>query len=229
MTNPENQPMSRDAFAQIVMDRLHQTNATATVNYDREHFCLRGDADHVFNLGELYKVYCATDDKSQEKLLSGTARTWFRQDYTLPEEFADAAHDLMPYVHARAFFELSPQRWPYHVLGEHFGVTIAYEWHEVRQLVPQEALDAWGVSLDEALKIAKKTLEKLPANVAAPRSGEGLCCLVTGDDRDSCRLLLPEIARVEAEGRHHCHAPQSGYLAHRRLRGRQSRWRRWSR
>jgi hypothetical protein len=199
-TNNHGLRISPDDFARIVIDRLRQTSETATVSYDREQFCLRGAADEVFNLHEVHQVYCETDDKSREKLLSGIAQTWFRQDFSLPEEFADAAHDLMPYVHSRVFFELAPLRWPYQVLGEFFGVTVVYEWHGYRQFISQEHLDAWGVSLDGALAIAKETLEKFPADVARPKSGEGLCWLATGDDRDSSRLLLPDIRQWKLNG-----------------------------
>ena len=175
------------------MARLHQTNATATVNYDREHFCLRGDADHVFNLGELYKAYGATDGESRTKLISDIARIWFRQDYTLPKEFADAAHDLMPYVHARGFYETHAGHWPYQVLGEHFGVALAYERLESRQLVTQADLDTWGMSLAEALETAKENLRRLPANIARPTTGEGAWWMMTGDERSSAYLLLTDV------------------------------------
>lgn len=193
MTNPENRQISPDDFARIVMARLHQTNATATVNYDREHFCLRGDADHVFNLGELYKAYGATDGESRTKLISDIARIWFRQDYTLPKEFADAAHDLMPYVHARGFYETHAGHWPYQVLGEHFGVALAYERLESRQLVTQADLDTWGMSLAEALETAKENLRRLPANIARPTTGEGAWWMMTGDERSSAYLLLTDV------------------------------------
>lgn len=193
MTNRENQQISPDDFAQIAMDRLHQTNATATVSYDREHFCLRGEADHVFNLGELYKAYCATDGESRTKLISDIARISFRQDYTLPKEFADAAHDLMPYVHARGFYETHAGHWPYQVLGEHFGVALAYERLESRQLVTQADLDTWGMSLAEALETAKENLRRLPANIARPTTGEGAWWMMTGDERSSAYLLLTDV------------------------------------
>jgi len=178
------------------MDRLYQTSETATVNYDRERFCLQGDGDEYLDLNECHKVYCDADDESRTRLLSDIARMWFRQDYTLPDEFEDATHDLMPYVHSRGFFELSPQRWPYQVLGEHLGATIVYGRLESRQLVPKEILDAWGVSLDQALEIAKENLRRLPANVAIPNSDETAWYLKTGDDRCSAYLLLTDIVRL---------------------------------
>ena len=121
----------------------------------------------------------------------------------MPEDFEDVRPDLLPIVRSRSHFELNqlrsvvesgtPISWPYVPLGEHFGVALVYDLPDAMRSIPQANLDAWGLTLYEALEIARENLSTLPAKFIGPQSGDGVYLSATGDNYDASRILSPEL------------------------------------
>jgi hypothetical protein len=103
---------------------------------------------------------------TREQLLKQWIRNWFVYLQEIPEDFEDVKPDLMPIVRSRSHFELNVLRgevdsgeqlfWPYQVLGEHFGVALAYDLPGGLRSVLQVNLDNWGITFYEAMEIAKE-------------------------------------------------------------------------
>ena len=154
-------------------------------------------------LGNAYKEYCAADAEKRERVLRHWVRNWFSVLRDMPEDFEDVKPDLLPIVRSRSHFELNqlrslvesgtPISWPYVPLGEHFGVALVYDLPDAMRSIPQANLDAWGLTLYEALEIARENLAALPAKFIGPQSGEGVYLSATGDNYDASRILSPEL------------------------------------
>ena len=196
---------SKDDFAQLMIDRIHQAGEKGPIAYQREEFRLRGEGERsaALMLGNAYKEYCAADEEKRERVLRHWVRNWFNLLRDMPEDFEDVKPDLLPIVRSRSHFELNqlrslvetgtPISWPYVPLGEHFGVALVYDLPDAMRSIPQANLDAWGLTLYEALEIACENLATLPAKFIGPQSGEGVYLSATGDNYDASRILSPEL------------------------------------
>ncbi len=123
-----------------------------------------------------------------------------------PLRLEDVRPDLLPGVRSRSFFDLTSLRTeieggkrdppPYQVLGEHFGVGLVYDTPELMGWMQQSKFDAWGITLYEALEIARENLKAHPAKFVGPQSGTGAYLSVTRDGYDASRLLLTDMIRA---------------------------------
>ena len=208
MTEP-----SKDDFAQLMIARIQQAGEKGRVAYHAEEFRLRGEGERstALMLGNAYKEYCAADEEHRERVVRLWVRNWFSLLRDMPDDFEDVKPDLLPIVRSRSHFELNqlrsvvesgtPISWPYVPLGEHFGVALVYDLPEAMRSIPQANLDAWGLTLYEAMEIACENLATLPAKFIGPPSGDGVYLSATGDNYDASRILLRElIAQFQVKG-----------------------------
>ncbi len=195
---------SKDDFAKLLMDRIHQAGEKGEIAYDPEEFCLRrkGDLRATMPLGNAYNEYITADDADGcDRVVKARVRLWFSAYRQFPEDFQDAKSDLLPVVRSRAYFELasleheSGVNEPREVLGEHFGIGLAYDFRESIWLVPQAVLNAWGVGFHAALEAAMENLQSLDARFIAPILGNGIYVSASGDSYDASRLLLKDAIR----------------------------------
>jgi len=196
---------NKDDFAQLMIDRIQKAGEKGPIAYHAEEFRLRGEGQRsaALMLGNAYKEYCAADEEKRERVLKHWVRNWFSLLRDMPEEFEDVRPDLLPIVRSRSHFELNqlrgmvesgtPISWPYVPLGEHFGVALVYDLPDAMRSIPQANLDAWGLTLYEALEIARENLATLPANFIGPESGHGVYLSATGDNYDASRILSSEL------------------------------------
>lgn len=61
--------------------------------------------------------------------------------------------------------------------------------------IGQNDLDRWGVTLYEALEVARQNLSKIPCKFIGPDQGEGVYLSATNDNYDASRLLLVDLIR----------------------------------
>jgi uncharacterized protein YtpQ (UPF0354 family) len=188
-----------------MIDRIQQAGEKGHIAYQPEEFRLRGEGERsaALMLGNAYKEYCAADEEKRERVLKHWVRNWFSLLRDMPEDFEDVKPDLLPIVRSRSHFELNqlrslvesgtPISWPYVPLGEHFGVALVYDLPDAMRSIPQANLDAWGLTLYEALEFARENLASLPAKFIGPQSGDGIYLSATGDNYDASRILSPEL------------------------------------
>ena len=200
MTEP-----SKDDFAQLMIGRIQQAGEKGPIAYQPEEFRLRGEGERsaTLMLNNAYKEYCAADEKQRERVIRLWVRNWFGLLRDMPDDFEDVKPDLLPIVRSRSHFELNqlrsvvetgtPISWPYVPLGEHFGVALVYDLPDAMRSISRANLDAWGLTLYEALEIACQNLATLPAKFIGPQSGDGVYLSATGDNYDASRILSPEL------------------------------------
>ena len=165
-------PPTKDQFARLLLDRIHQAGEKGNVVYEADEFRLRGEGEKyaAMFLINAYKEYCVADRDSRERVVKLWVRNWFAASKEMPEDFEDAKPDLLPVVRSRAHFECNslggeleigaPLIWPHEILGEHFGVGLVYDLPESMRSIPQACLDAWGVTFYEALEAAMGNMLK---------------------------------------------------------------------
>jgi hypothetical protein len=156
-------------------------------------------------LGNLYAEYCGVPKEAREETLKRAVRSWFAADKPTPEDFADARHDLLPVIRTRGYSDNylllmeiegnDPKPMPCQLLGDDLAVALVYDLPEAMHSVGQENLDGWGVTLYEALEVAKANLTQLPHSFIGPKEGEGVYLSVTHDNYDAARLLLLDTIR----------------------------------
>jgi uncharacterized protein YtpQ (UPF0354 family) len=200
-------PPTKDEFAQLLTDRIHQAGEKGGIVYEAEEFRLRGEGERapILFLTNAYKEFCSADEGLRKRVVKHWVRNWFNLSKDMPEDFEDAKSDLLPIVRSRAHFDINslreevengkPLALPYQVLGEHFGVGLVYDLPELMQSIQQAQLDAWGITFYEAMEVARENLSALPAKFIGPQSGEGAYLSATGDSYDGSRLLLTDIIR----------------------------------
>ena len=84
---------------------------------------------------------------------------------------------------------------PYSIFGEHFAVGLVYDLPESMAHVTQAHLDKWGVTLYEALEVARQNLAEKQFAFVGPSEGDGLWCAMQKDSYDAARILLLDTIR----------------------------------
>lgn len=200
-------PPSQDKFVRQVMERIRRAGEKKQIVYDREKFSLsavNGDGAVCF-LGNIYAEYIGAKPADRPEIVGKVARLWFSHMRPLPESFDDARPDLLPTVRSRSYFEFfaleseidgrGRSDLPYQIVGEHLAQGVVYDLPESMQVVRQEDLDGWGVTLYEALEAARENLLQLDHPFVGPEEDEGLYMSAINDGYGASRLMLPELVR----------------------------------
>jgi len=197
---------SKDQFARLVLDAIRQAGEKADLRYESDQFRLIvcGEKTDFFNLDNAFGEYCAAADAKKPDVLRRFVRTWFSRGKGVPEDFEDTRPDLLPVLRSRSYFELlrweldakdRPKlKWQYRVIGEHFGLGIAYDLPESMLMISQHHLDGWKVSFDEALQAAMDnlaTISKHEFDSPLP----GVWVSPWRDNYDAGRLMLLDLIR----------------------------------
>jgi uncharacterized protein YtpQ (UPF0354 family) len=200
-----NRPPSQDAFATLVRNRIQKADETADLIYDPEQFSLSAEGGHRFYLANVHAEYCAASSGDRPKILKHAVRTWFTSTKSIPDEFEDARHDLLPAVRSRSYFDNvalmsriegnDKAGSLYQPLGEDLAIGLVYDLPDAMRSVGQGDLNGWNVTFYEALEAARENLKQLPCSIIGPEEGEGLYMAVTQDSYDASRLLMVDMIR----------------------------------
>jgi uncharacterized protein YtpQ (UPF0354 family) len=199
-------PPSRDKFAKLVINRLARGGVAGPFQYDREKFSVTRAGGALIILHNAYAEYCRAEKGERDKVMQTFLRSW-ASTFEIPEEFEDAKPDLLPVLRARTYFEVDLKRiapdadmgnFPYQIIAEDLCLSLVYDLPTTMMGVTQEKLDAWGVTLYEALEIATDNLRERTTNYAQIGT---MFSMVHGDGYDATRLILTDsIARMGLEG-----------------------------
>ncbi|MGX9775421.1 hypothetical protein ACWYXN_18205 [Janthinobacterium aestuarii] len=203
-------PPSRDMFAQTVLQQIGQHALASDCRYEREQFRIvsGSNGDHIFNLDNAYRDYCAAPRKQRAQMVQNYLRVLLPSD--VPSSFSEARSALMPVLRSRSqgdYFRLlalrEPQRPAFGYACQDFSedavVMLAYDTEVNMTTVSQATLVRWGVTFEQALAVAMDNLrERTPQRFLA--LGEGLLLGEWDDAYDSSRLLLPDLLYRACEG-----------------------------
>ena len=152
-------------------------------------------------LRNAYEEYQWATRRGREELLRAWTRSWFRGASDVPACFEDARSDLLPVIRRRGTHEcelLEQQQngkkpaTPCQLLGEHFGVGVAYDWPECKLHVIEKQLADWGVGFDQAIEVARENLRGM-SREGLEEAAPGFWISPWHDDYDDARILLPDL------------------------------------
>lgn len=183
-----------------------------------------GEPVGVMNLGNIYGNYRQLPRSRRGEFIRACVRSLaLAHRRELPDDFESASHDLRPRIWPRAAVEQERLRGrlgdqgpgladlPHEPIGEHLLACLAYDWPESVQSITAENLEDWGVSVYEAMEVARRNLEETTTSYG--KIGENLYCFNTGDTYDASRLVLVDrIATFELAGRPVAMAPTRDHL-----------------
>lgn len=157
-------------------------------------------------LHNAYLEYVANGPEERKMVL----KKWLRHLLflkTLPEEFEDVVHDLLPSLRTRGYFEMTQLRFraqnrdmphfPYQDIGENFGLALSYDMHDSILIISEKHLDDWGISFYEAMEIAMRNLQERECVFTCLRMEDQMRVYIStvGDSFDGTRLVLTEPIR----------------------------------
>ena len=198
-------PLTPDSFAeQFQAELARQGHPT---RYDKADFSLRaiGDDQNVFNLRNFYDEHCKLPKSERKKHLRRSVTACLSSQRELPEDYEDVEPDLRIKLWCRAMLEKIQLRqllqkgdrnlaFPVADIGDHLFATVVYDLPNAVRSIGVEDLERWGVSLYEALEVARRNLAEDKSVLAS--LGDSLYVSVTGDSYDSSRLLLVDQIRT---------------------------------
>ena len=205
-------PMRRQKFARLVAAGLRKAGEPLELRYDPAQFRLvsEGDESLQVDLANTYREYIAASSAERKSILSRFIRSWIEGCKGIPDEFEDAAYDLLPGVRSRSTYELlklqmgdqgeTGFRWPYRVVADHYGAGLVYDLPHAMSQINGQQLTRWGVDFDEAMDVALDNLRKISEQGFA-RLAPGVWRSAWRDNYDPSRLLLVDlIAAHEVDG-----------------------------
>lgn len=202
---PKKQP-TQDEFAATVERTMRKVAGWRVAAYDKEEFrptlSRDGEENTVMNLRNLYAEYCNAPPSNRAALLQRTC-IGLAQQVEAPNEFEDAKPDLFPTIRSKASLEVMrldrklegecEDDIPWIPVSEHLAACLVYDLPNTMQFVTEKRLDEWGVSLYEAMEIAKRNLEQIEFAVGAIDGR--LYLFAAGDAYDASRMVLLDAVR----------------------------------
>jgi hypothetical protein len=192
----------------LLLDAIRNAGETGTIHFDAREFRLVTDIERrFFNLGNIYREYCATPRAKRSRALRHYIRSWFANRKEIPANFDEARPDLLPAVRGRSYFEMShlqaridalpPLHWPHQVIAEHLVATLVYMLPEAMMQVQQRQLTEWERSFPETFDVACRNLREIsrqPWKSPSP----GVWVAPWHDDHNASRLLLLDLLPTHA-------------------------------
>jgi Protein of unknown function (DUF1444) len=221
---PADRP-TKDRFAKLLLAGIREAGDRREIIYDRSQFrlVLGGGSGHMMYLQNVYADYCNAPESDREKALSRIVRNWFSFETSMPEEYEDASHDLLSAVRDRCYFECAELMLraegkrsgevPYQQLGDDLAIALVYDLPDSMRTIGQKDLDRWGVTLYEAIEVARANLSRIQCKFIGPEEGDGVYLSVTNDNYDASRLLLVDLIRnFQVKGDHIAMVPNRDTL-----------------
>ena len=199
-------PPSKDKFGKIFIKGIQRAGEKRKVVYDPKQSCIVvANTGRRMYLDNIYAEYNSTPPAAQADTMRRFVRSWFDSEKSMPDEYLDASHDLLPAIRSRAYFavfslmtQIEGKRASdiaYQPLGEDMAVSLVYDFRDAMRSIGKADLERWNVTFYEALEVARDNLQKLPSRFIGPQQGPGIYLSATNDNYDAARLLLLDMIR----------------------------------
>ncbi len=200
-------PPTEAKFAKLLIDALHRAGDDQQYVYEEAESRLNITKDRknigVINLRNFYTIFRGLPKQDHPEFLKKTCAGLVNR-MEIPDDFEDVKADIRPTVRSRSMAELirlgaeaegtKYLEVPSIPLSEHLVACLVYDLPNAMQFVNQEKLDTWGVSLYEAMEVARQNLdEQNPASYAM--IDDRLFIFQVGDAYDATRMLSLEMMR----------------------------------
>lgn len=193
---------TRDRFAKLVIRRFAKAGMR-DLEYRESDFSIQrpGTANAVF-LFNVYQNYCQADPQGRTTLLNRFVNA-FAADSKIPTDLASAQKTFMPVLRDFRYISLSRlalesrgttevHLTPELAFAPELSVLCACDFQDSISLVNQDKLDAWGITLEDAVVIAKENLRDRTAPSGFTRLNNGVFLGSWNDSYESARLILPD-------------------------------------
>lgn len=207
-------------FAKIVMQAARERGVDGPMAFDAQNFRIVLGKNDVINLHHFYHDYCQAPRSGRDEVVSRYSHLFVRVD--IPDDFAAARKNLLPVLRARTFLQaarfaplLDPDvRDSRHAMAdfsEDTALLLAYDTEHLTRILGASHLETWGVSLEEAIAIARDNLRDLAVEQFVQISPT-LFASDWNDAYDSSRLLLADLAHRVAGPRAVAMVPTRGRM-----------------
>jgi len=185
--------MDKRQFAEAVIAAIHRTGETATITYNAATSELGQDGKSVASLDNVYAAYCRAGKDALSEVITRVAQQWCLIQRKLPDDFADASHDILPVVHELDYFTTFGTPLAHHALTRHHGVGAAFDWPEAITGLDTEQLKRWGISYAELFDCGLRNLRRTSSPTQFMRREPGVYTSTRQDGYDSSLILLPDL------------------------------------
>jgi hypothetical protein len=203
-----------NAFAQELIDAIRRAGVRAPIGYDAAGFKLTlfDGGSHELFLANAFAEYQAARRKDRKRVIDRYA--WFARTPHggPPENFEEARAHLRPRVRSRFEYEALwlqrelgatlARQISWRVIAEDYAVALAYDLPDAVQMVNDEQLATWNISLDDALKVARENLWAISKQDFV-HVRPGLFMSPWRDNHDTARLMLHDLLwQLPVKGSH---------------------------
>jgi uncharacterized protein YtpQ (UPF0354 family) len=193
---------TRDGFAQLVIRRFAKAGMS-DLEYRESDFSIQrpGTSNAVF-LYNVYQNYCQADPRGRTTLLNRFVSA-FAADSKIPTDLESAKKTFMPVLRDFRYISLSRlalesrgttdvHLTPELPFAPELSVLCACDFQDSISLVNKDKLDAWGITLEDAVVTAKENLRDRTAPNGFTRLNNGVFLGSWNDSYESARLILPD-------------------------------------
>ncbi|MHC2068946.1 DUF1444 family protein [Bremerella sp. T1] len=203
----------RDQFAQQLMRRVKDAGESREIRYERDAYQFtffdQGELAGVANLGNIFSEYDQLPQDKREAYLGQITRAILAHHKSIPDEFPDAAPDILPIVRNRAYLEIGSleQRlrgedsWEVSsiAVGDHLLAMPIFDLPEAMRTIDSARMEQWGRTTYELMELALNNLRDL--NASFTTIDDRVCVFQNGDHYDASRILLTErIRQLDVRG-----------------------------
>lgn len=194
---------TRKKYARAVL-RAAEKQGLEKVRYDEEKFAIVVEDVGQLNLENTYPDYAGVRQKYRQVVVDKVVSSWREAImHKIPDDWVEARKKLMPVVRNCRFYNslmrlhhtLKGEEWqpPESVaIAGNLEATVAYGFEHGMTVPSAKVFEKWGVSFEEAMKVAKANLRRATTGSIA-KTDKGVSVLSWGDSYESSRVLLPEI------------------------------------
>ncbi len=198
------EPLSQEEFVEDIRRRLQVLYPELELRFVAERYAFEArnpqdDESLEIYLGNHYQRYLEAHPENREATLERIGRVAYIKQ-AFPGSFAEAKGALMPSVRDRVYpesirlrFEVQNEKalvLPHQQIGDRLTVCVVVDSEDHIYLVDEEKLAEWGITFEEALRLATANLADRPMTLV--ELAAGLYAFCSNDDYDATRLLLLE-------------------------------------
>jgi hypothetical protein len=215
--------LTQDGFARKLMKKLRVGGAEGDLEYDPESFAFRWGPGRITNLANFYIEYQRAGFFTRGAVLRHIVRAILSvEDATIPNDFEQAAPNVLPRVRDLAYFDIAELHFRIQGIDQHhpvyrtFAGELAFELVFDSELnmaaIGADQLARWGKDFEEVYRVAQGNLR---ARSAKPldQPMPGLYVSAWEDYHDAGRLaLLDLVNHQKVKGEHVAMVPNRDLL-----------------
>ena len=148
------QPPTKDQFGQMFLAGIQRAGEKRTLVYDPKQSCVLvvDEPGRRMYVDNIYAEYCSVPPEARPVTMQRYVRSWSDALKPIPDEYADASHDLLPVIRSRAYYAAAAlavqldgrplAEIPQQLLGEDLSIGLVYDFRDAMRTIGGEDLIA---------------------------------------------------------------------------------------